>query len=281
MTGVRAKSEPAKTASGLSARRLLIGLPLALAAASGCGDGDVASPQGAKAEAVSEGAPAAPTADAGDPLLAQARASIAGGRIDPGVAAKIRASTDPAHARAARLLAAFEGEPVPGSAAQGEAAAPAVTPPVVAVAPEAEAEAEAGAEAARADHARAEGTLASPAPASSGTPATPRRAKPRPELSGLTLAKRDGGARLTIKAPGGVTVGVANQPSSGIVRLVIEGASATPRVVGARPKIAGARVSGVRKGQDTVQITLQLDPGWTLGGVKSFSGGARVDLVAP
>lgn len=281
MTRVRPRAGPDSVAivrAGCASFAIVVVL------ASGCGDagcGDSASattPDAVGGEASGSHPDAAASAD---PLLARARASIEGGRIDPAVAAELRASTDPAHARAARLLAAFEGERVvsPTSTTPADdGPAPVGPPPVVPPA-----------EMPPADAPPADETEPAPPPAASSTPVTepppqgppPRAKTSRRELSGLSLQPTDGGATLTIKAPGGVTVGVANQPSSGIVRLVIEGASARPKVVGARPKVAGARVTGVRKGEDTVQITLQLDPGWRLAGVKPFSGGARVKLVAP
>jgi hypothetical protein len=279
MTRVRRAAWPDSVAR-VRAGRARWTFVVVIAGAIACGDASPEPSAQGEPGATSE-APAHDPAS-GDPLLARARASIAGGRVDPEVAAEIRASSDPAHARAARLLAAIAGDVAPTGPAAAEEPAPVGPPPVV---PPAELDPEGEGDAP--SDAPAEGTIVAPV-AARATPAgdapssdTPRPKKSRPELSALSLAATEAGATLTIKAPGGVTVGVANQPSSGIVRLVIEGASATPKVVGARPKITGARVSGVRKGEDTVQITLQLDPGWRLANVKSFSGGARVNLVAP
>jgi hypothetical protein len=95
----------------------------------------------------------------------------------------------------------------------------------------------------------------------------------------LDLRKTRSGATLTVHASSGVRVGVASQPGSGIVRLVVE-AGADAAALSARPRIEGARVTGVRKTGDSVFVTLALDPGWVLGGIDRFSGGARIKLRA-
>ena len=117
---------------------------------------------------------------------------------------------------------------------------------------------------------------------SPGSAERPVRApKSRADLGALTLKATKRGATLTIAAPSSLVVGVANQPASGLVRLVIESAQAGSAVLHARPKTEGAEVTGVRQGQGTVQITIRLEPGWSLGSVQPFSGGAKVHLVAP
>jgi hypothetical protein len=119
---------------------------------------------------------------------------------------------------------------------------------------------------------------AEPSTAGRERPAAPTS---RADLGGLTLRTSKRGATLTIAASSSLVVGVANQPASGLVRLMIESAHAGSGVLQSRPKADGAAVTGVRQGQGTVQITVQLEPGWTLGSVQPFSGGAKVHLVAP
>lgn len=253
---------------------------MAMAMAVACGDDDGSPSDAAPGVApAAVGGPAASSLVEGDALLARARASIRDGRVDAELVRDIRGSSDPAHARAARLFAAIAGELPPADESPEPDGAPLQSPGLVPpgaggddpppVPEEGEPDAEAGPKVRQVGDDDGSDVPSPPATRS------------RREVSALSLSSNDRGATLTIKAPGGVTVGVANQPASGIVRLVIEGASASPKVTGARPKITGARVTGVRKGQDTVQITLQLDPGWRLDGVKSFSGGARVVLLGP
>jgi hypothetical protein len=224
-------------------------------------------------------APGADVVEGSDDLLARARASIRDGRVDPELVAELVASDDPAHARAARLLAAFDGElPAIDDDAVGDVAAGAPGDDDVPRVQVSDATATPPPVDAPSDGAHGSPVAEAPAP-SSASAATPKRA--RKSVSRLAMTKTAKGATLTIHAPGGVTVGMANQLSSGIVHLVIEGASGAPTIERSRPSVAGAKVTRVRRGQGTVQITLELAPGWSLGSVKSFSGGAKVHLKAP
>lgn len=228
--------------------------------------GDPARPGAAVAEAKT------------DPLLARARGSIRDGRVARDVAAEIRASKDPAHARAARLLTAFDAD-IPEAAKQARDEpdeAPVADPSL----PPVRVPDEDGDTPPPPTPPAAMPPPSSPAATPSPTPAAPPK-PPKPTVSSLAMNKTTKGATLTIKADGGVTVGVANQLASGIVHLVIEGATASPKIAAARPSVTGAKVTRVRKGQGTVQITLDLEPGWTLGKVSKFAGGAKVRLVAP
>ncbi|HET6582466.1 MAG TPA: hypothetical protein VFG69_03440 [Nannocystaceae bacterium] len=76
----------------------------------------------------------------------------------------------------------------------------------------------------------------------------------------------------------GVLVGVVNQPAQGVVRLVLEGVAAGPKVLAARPSVEGARVTAVDSGPKALRITIALDPGWAFDGVKKTKSGARVKL---
>jgi hypothetical protein len=220
-----------------------------------------------------------PTAD-GDPLLARARASIENGRIDPDVRAEILASTAPEHARARALILAMERAPA-GADEAGDDDGKAM-PAVVAPLPAGEdAPIGVGSPVAVKPPPGAEAVPAVPPP-SSQTPTLP----PLPKgvsatLTKLALAPRSGGATLVMEASSGVLVGVASQPASGLVRLVVESASALPKVLSGRPRLAGVRVTDVVKGKNTVIVTLELEDGWSYGGVKRTSGGARVELRGP
>lgn len=244
----------------------------------GCGDADTpAAAVAAKAD-VEEAERGAERA-VGDPLLQRAREGIREGMLPDSLRAEVLGSTVPAHARAQRVLLAM-AEPPPGS---GEATAadeaddarsrpPPILPPIL---PPTDA-------AAVPDVAPpTDGPAAGQRPVSSTTADRPVRSTSRADVGGLALRTSKRGATLTIAASSSLVVGVANQPASGLVRLMIESAHAGAGVLRARPKTDGAAVTGVRQGQGTVQITVQLEPGWTLGSVQPFSGGAKVHLVAP
>lgn len=216
-------------------------------------------------------ADAAPTdvakAAAGDELLRRAREQMREGALPAEVEEAVLGSTEPAHARARRVLLAMQ-EPPPGDDAgegsEGDAQVPApLVPPATDVTP---------------PPVESEGP-ASERPSSTSRPPPPRRGSSR--VGKLSFQSTARGATLTIKGSSKLVVGVANQPSSGIVRVIVEKAEASPTVLSARPTVDGARVTGVRQGRDTLQVTVKLDPGWTLGGVTPFSGGAKVNLVAP
>lgn len=243
--------------------------------ASGCGDD--ASPMAAAVPgAVADGSA---EALAGDPLLRRAREGIREGDLPEAERAAVLGSPAPAHARARRVLLAMaepppgvgegrgDDEPPPADDAGGRP--PPILPPAESAAlPE--------------PAARERGGGADEAGRSEGAPRErPVRGKGRADLGGLSIKATKRGATLTIAAPSSLVVGVANQPASGIVRLVIESAEAGSAVLHARPRTDGAAVTGVRQGQGTVQITVRLEPGWSLGSVQPFSGGAKVHLVAP
>jgi hypothetical protein len=78
----------------------------------------------------------------------------------------------------------------------------------------------------------------------------------------------------------GVLVGVVHQRETGIVRLVLDGVSASAKVLASRPSITGARITSVEAGPKALRITLTLEPGWSFEGVKKTAKGARVRLSA-
>lgn len=219
----------------------------------------------------------------GDPLLTRARQQIRGGRLPAAVEAEVLGSTAPVHARARRILAAMARPP--GDEVEAAPAAvddedgdededarrlPSLVPPSESVPP-------------TPTTARGSPGSSSRPTGSRTKPGAPVPKAPRGEVrvGGLALRSSTRGATLTIAAPSSLVVGVVHQRDSGIVRLVIESARAGGSLLSARPRVEGAQVTAVRQGQGTVQVTVRLDPGWTLGSVKPFSGGARVHLRAP
>ncbi len=201
----------------------------------------------------------------GEGLLARARASLRNGEVDPALAASVATSVDPKHRRAAALLAAIEAPAdvaTPPSTAQEELDdAPKIklstAPPPVEAAP------------------------TQPAVRGASAPAPPRPAPAaRVQLEHVGLAKTKQGASLSLRGSGGLVVGVASQPASGIVRLVVE-ADASTAALRSRPRVEGARITGIRRTGKSVFVTLALDPGWSLRGIVRTRGGARVDLRRP
>jgi hypothetical protein len=222
---------------------------------------------GADREHASSDARAAGTHE-GDPLLARARQSIKDGTIDPAVVKEILASEDPAHARARRLLRAMAHETAGGDAkstdASGQAALklPGAAAGTEAMSPVDQSTATAGAETA------------------SGGDETPIR-RHRAVLRRISLRERRGGMTLVLHASEGVLVGTAHQRQSGTLRLVVESVGAEPRLLRSRPSRGQVEVTDIRRGQDTVIITVRVPPGWRVGKTRRFAGGARIQLVAP
>jgi hypothetical protein len=261
------------------ARWKIVGLSLALAGLlAGLlarGREDEATPSVGAVGEVDAEASAEPGTVVGDPLLQRAREGIRAGSLPEGLRAEMLGSSAPEHARAQRVLLAMD-EPPPGAGSrtededEGSDDARPRPPPILPPSEAAAAALPEPSESPRSKH-----------PSSSAGADRPVRSKAHAELGGLTLRTSKGGATLIIAASSSLVVGVANQPSSGIVRLMIDAADAGGSVLTARPRTEGAAVTGVRKGQGTVQITVKLEPGWRLGSVQPFSGGAKVHLVAP
>lgn len=214
-------------------------------------------------------------AQAGSALLARARASLQAGSIDPTMRSALAASTLPRDRQAARLLAALDA-PAPSldespAAPEELSVAPRIkmgTAPPEAVAKP------------RPVQAATAPPAAKPRSNAASSATAPPKVRSRAKLEGLRLATRRDGASLSLKGSGGLVVGVASQPASGIVRLVMD-AEASTSALRARPKITGARVTGIRRTGASVFVTLTLDPGWSLRGIVKTRGGARVDLRSP
>jgi hypothetical protein len=236
---------------------------------------------GAGAELDAEAA-AEPGAVAGDPLLRRARAGIRAGSLPEALWAEMLGSTAPEHARAQRVLSAMTAPP-PGAEdrsadVEGPNGGHPRPPPIL---PPSEAEAAVLPVPSKSPQPAGSGPSDTEPRSSSAGADRPPRPKAHAEVGGLALRTSKDGATLIINASSSLVVGVANQPASGIVRLMIDAADAGTSVLTARPRTEGAAVTGVRKGQGTVQITVKLEPGWRFGSVQPFSGGAKVHLVAP
>lgn len=221
--------------------------------------------------------PPSPASDA-DPLLAEARASLQAGTLDPQLAQALLSSSDPAHARARRVLEAMqapkvpEPEPTPPEAAesgQAQAETVALVPTPLSVVQEAVGERPVP------KARRSDGPEATAAPTQSKS--APATSSSRPTLRSVALRSSSGGATLTLRASSGVLVGVANQRRSGIVRLVVD-ASASTDALRSRPRVEGARVDSIRRVGQSVFVTVSLDPGWSLGRIRQTGQGARIDL---
>ena len=192
------------------------------------------------------------------------------GKVSEALRAEILASDAPAHARARRLLAAMD-EPVdvaPAPAPAGEDGAPALRAPPLGHAP---------VDPVPAAEPGPVPPKMSPAanPATSPPPAAPKASAGK-IVSSVGLKATKAGATLTLRGRGKLMVGSVNQLASGRIHLVIDQASAAAGVTSARPTAGGVRVTSVRQGAATVQISLQLEAGWTLGSIDPFSGGTRV-----
>ncbi|MEM6291736.1 MAG: hypothetical protein AAGA54_10740 [Myxococcota bacterium] len=203
-----------------------------------------------------------------DALLVRARQSLHAGHIDPAALAQLRASGTPAHRRAVRVLDVMAA-PRPSAPAPAEADDAALTAPRIKLAT-------APPQPATTAPSRARSTTKAVATAAPSRPVAARRAT----LQGLGLSKTQRGAALSLRGSGGLVVGVASQPSSGIVRLVMD-AEASTSALRSRPKVTGARVTGIRRTGKSVFVTLSLDPGWSLRGIVKTRSGARVDLRRP
>lgn len=220
-------------------------------------------------------APEQPAFVAGDPLLARAQGSIRDGVIAAGLIGEILASDDPAHARAQRLLGVMAmpvaDEPEPEPARDGPSLQAPALPTAAGDTPSVPAgDGGAGANTSPSPS----GATSTPVPSEADDP--PPKASARASVSSLQLRKAKRGATLELRGTGKLVVGTANQLSSGVVHLVIDKAKASGSVASARPSMGGVKVTGVRVGQGTLQITLQLEPGWSLGTIKPFGGGTRV-----
>jgi hypothetical protein len=196
-----------------------------------------------------------------DPLLAKARGAVEHGRLPRAIEDELLASDAPAHARARRILAAMRElapapaeEPTAPTESPATESAPTQSPATPAVTP---------------------GPSAPPS-ATAEPAAAPVRV--RPTLQRMSLTKQGDGATLELVTGRGVLVGVVHQREQGIVRLVLEGVAANPKVLSSRPSITGARVTNVDAGPKAVRVTLALDDGWTYDGVKKTGTGARVRL---
>ena len=265
------------------------------------GDDDAAvTPPSAVASAAS--------AASGDPLLARARASIVAGELDPQVRDELMDSDAPEHARARRVLAALAGstgsasksppreaakESPAATGAQGDTPVPVIapTPDAPSIPKDDEAPGAGGSGGANGGAADGGSNGGSEAGVGSGTTnsaddgsgaGASTTSVESPRLAMLTRLSMTGSPRqvvLTLNAADRVVMGTAEQPDSGLMRLVIESAGALPGFLQARPEMHGVKVVDVRRGDDTVQISISLDAGWKARGPRSGAKGASITFV--
>lgn len=257
------------------ARTLAFGLALAALPLS-CGGGTSSTAGSPESAAQPASAAKADTPDDGSAAtLDRARASLRGGRIDAEVAASIASSDAPGLSRARRLLAAIDDEaPVPVAPATpspAEAGVPGDSPRIRVP--------DAGTIPAPAPTPSAAASSAPTKPTASSTAPVKPAATQRGTVKGLVLTKTSAGATLLIKGSSRLSLGAANQLASGRLHVVVEQASALDSVLSARPSIDGVKVTSVRRGQGTVQISLALDPGWSVAGRRTTKDGARVTFT--
>jgi hypothetical protein len=235
------------------------------------------------------GAEAAPR-PAGDELLLEARYSIVGGSVDPDLQGKILASDASSHVRARRILAAMEressGQPDPDAKPEPEPPRPGVAIPASGQVPKIKAPApgieptEVKTSGAASKKGSGSGSSSSSSSGAASTASASGSAAP--SLSVLTRLSLRGSSEqvvLRLNAADRVVMGMAEQPQSGLLRLVVESAGALPGFLQARPEVHGIKVVDVRRGDDTVQISIQMQEGWRAQGPRSGAGGASLTFV--
>lgn len=224
-----------------------------------------------------------------DPLLAEARVALAQGELPEDVRTRIAASDKPAHARARRILAAVDGHTPDALPSGGTEGAP----------PRVESEAS-GTSGSGDDATQAAPSLSLNTPPPGDDPEDPDGDDDRsdssaakssssspaagPKLSVITslkLNKRGDDVELVIKAAAPVTVGTAAQLGSGRFRYVLPSSGALPGALQARPKLEGVSVVDVRRGENTVQLAVELAEGWRAAAPQRAASGAKIRFRGP
>jgi hypothetical protein len=95
------------------------------------------------------------------------------------------------------------------------------------------------------------------------------------------MRMQGGSGRVTLHLTAGnrIVLGTAEQPDSGVVRVVVEGAGALPAFLQARPKAEGVRVIDVTRGSESVIVAIELDPGWRVQRSRSADRGGSITFV--
>lgn len=241
------------------------------------GDAEAAAPEPAAAQIEEAAQPDDERAQRDDEqgdLLEQAQASIRDGEVDPELIAALGRSDDPRHKHAHRLLVAQtptvaqKSEP---KAKQDKPHKPAVE--VTAPTPQPQPAAQPATQA----------TTAEPADAPDDqTQAT----EPEAPISVLTSMKLERiGSVVALSLYGSETpdVGIVAQGDTDkktkgpkTRRFVVEAAGAIPTFLQARPELEGVRVRDVRRGDKTIQLEVQLDPGWKVSVRSKLDNGFRI-----
>ncbi len=287
--------------------RMLFASALLLQASCLCaadGAGGQGSP--ATARASEQGDTQAQPTRAGDPaalaLLAQARASIRDGRIAPALREQLVRSDAKEHAAARAILDAIDHPERYGPEAEAEVAGageggtsggtegtmvavqPLSTPPDVG-APSAPVEVSDVVHVESSEHKDGASTSAgskkknAPAGGTTGGPA--KRDAGIAVITRGTLSRRGKDVVLRLFAGGRVLFGTVDAAESRTVRVLARNSGALPSLLSARPSLGGVKLTDVRKGIDSVQLTLELDEGWTLVRKGSFDDGAELVFRGP
>ncbi len=248
-----------------------------------------------------------------DGLLAEARRSIAGGRVSADVRRRLAESNQPHHRRATRLLQAIAlEEPLPIVAPPRPEPEPTPNPepePTPNPEPAPDPDDDHRIEDHRIDeldprryspdsavaawfagmvtieiptepvHDPLAGLLALDEPGVL-LPVDLESAFPRVILTRLDLARLDGGA-LRLGIVGAGTVGLRVQPlSAHRLRVRLDHAGAVPSFLAARPSEPELEVTQVRRGRGCVEVDLELAPGWTLVLGRGLGNGAELEFAA-
>ena len=100
-------------------------------------------------------------------------------------------------------------------------------------------------------------------------------------LTGIDLRPiKGGGASLELRASSRPRVSLVSQAGRGRAIYMVANAGALPAVRQARPEVGGVRVVQVRRGDSTVQITVEMDEGLAAREPTVTDGGATIRFAS-
>jgi len=203
----------------------------------------------------------------GDALIGDARSGMRDGKIPSHLRDAIFASSDPQHQRAGRLLRAIDGDfsGEVGARESGLEAREMETPRSAPLTATGEAE-------------RADPTRVGRRRDRSGVePTTVAMAV----VTRMSLHKRpkNGGVFLDFRAAVPVVLSVVELEEGATVQIILRSSGILPAARSSRPSTAGVTVTDVRRGDQTVQVRIALDPGWVVDGSRSTPQGATVQFL--
>lgn len=220
-------------------------------------------------------------------LIDRARQSLVDGALPEAIQAEIITSTSPQLAAARRIFggegASSAAPAVPRVAAGSKGSVPLRVPGAAPAAriPEKKTAVPATSEVAAGDSdaPRKQTEAARPSVASGDTtpaPAAEGKGARLVMLTSLALKEVSGGVVLDVRSSGQPSVSVASQATRGRVTFMFANAGALPTVRQARPGLQGVRVSEVRRGDTTVQVTVELEEEWQARRPALTDGGVQV-----